>query len=96
MKSLQSIFTRNGWTFKLVTRNQETAIYERTLDGERKHWEVIRVQKASKDHTFSTGHKVKAGDESYPGDSTWGMKGFTCMSLGEAQRRYELLNEGAK
>jgi len=91
MKPLPTLITRKGWTMKLMQRKGDIAIYQRTLDGERKHWEVIRVQKAKRDYTFPNGSKIHAGDESYPGDSTWGRHGFTCMSPEAALKKYKEL-----
>lgn len=90
---LATEITRNGWTHTQVDRNGDFAIYMRTLDGTRKHFEVIRIQKTKKEHTWPNGKVTLAGTESYPGDQSWGRNGWTYMSLHAAVQKFEQLTQ---
>jgi len=91
MKKLPTTFKKGGWLHKQLQRNGNIAIYERTLNGERRHWEVIRVQVAKNSYTFPNGKEIEAGDESYPTDRMWGKYGFTFACLDKAIKKAEEL-----
>ena len=89
--NLDTNFTRKGWTHTQVDRKGDVAIYMRHLDGDRKHFEVIRITRSKKDYTWPNGKVTLAGTESYPGDQSWGRMGWTYMTLQAAVKKFEHL-----
>tara|TARA_R100000808_G_scaffold6183_1_gene18519 strand:- start:7691 stop:7993 length:303 start_codon:yes stop_codon:yes gene_type:complete len=87
MKKLKKEFTKAGFHHKLVKRVGKVAIYERRqLTGERSHYEVVKI---SNHKGYKMGGTFIEPAETYPGNSLWGLQGWTCDDLMSAQERFK-------
>jgi len=95
MKTLKTQFTANGFNHTQVRRTGDVAIYERWKDGQRPHYEVIKIG----------GHNgyVRAGNyiapsETYPNAEQFGSRAWTYNDKEAALRRFNELtrNQVAK
>jgi hypothetical protein len=88
-------FTRDGFQHVLLGRDRLVCLVERTnLRTGSVHWEVVRLR-AYAARTLPDGRVIAAG-ESYPGPSKWGVAGWTCTALADAERRYRNLVTGTR
>ncbi len=99
MKVLEKQFEESGYTYEQIEKKGKFYIYKRTKPIKitktksflLTEYEVVipLIKKA-----FETnGYKYEAG-EYYPGQSLWGMYGWSCMSLDRARKK--LLEEKNK
>jgi len=84
MKTIPQSYTRGPFTYQLVLRDGQWAIYSQRHKGwdEPRRWELvkIRVQAARQ-----TPHFAVEAAEILPGDNDWGRLGWTCWTLAEAK-----------
>ena len=85
LRALKTEFARDGFTHRLVTRQNSFAIYERSKNGV-EHFEVIRVR-TNKPHPKDRNLDGVELVEEYPGSESWGKYGFTHQTLKEAQTK---------
>ena len=89
MKKLKKEFTKAGFHHKLVKRVGKVAIYERRqLACERPHYEVVKI---SNHNGYKMGSTFIEPAETYPGNSLWGLQGWTCNDLSSAQKRFKVV-----
>lgn len=89
MKLLRTEFKAKGFYHKLIKRDGDWAVFERTA-GSSVHYELIEVQKIKECEMF--GNKVEA-HEAFPSSELWGRKGFTIMNKEEALNRLKNIKE---
>lgn len=90
-KPIQTEFQKSHWNHKQLFRQGDVAVYERWKEGGLKpHFEVIRVLHHP-ERTFAG--KFFPAYEGYPGESQWGIHGWTYTD-GEAawKKAQELMN----
>jgi hypothetical protein len=76
-RPLPKQFRRDGFTYRQVAREGNTAIYEQTWNGCNNSsvcWEVIRVRRRA---GFTIGDRFIEPAETYPKSEAWGIDGFT-------------------
>jgi len=79
MKKLENTFWSKGFNFKQIYRDGDIAIYEKCANGsECSSYELIHI--TSHNGFVIGGIKVPAA-EVYPGDSQWGVHGWTYPTL---------------
>lgn len=88
--TLQPLLKNNGFTYHLIKRNENFAVYEQKKEGfDYTYYEVIKIQVVKQDVStkFMT---LKAGTEFYPSTNQWGVNGWTFKTLEQAESK---LNE---
>lgn len=91
MLSLPKTVKKRGFTYNLVTRQGDVALYEQRLNQTLVGYEVILVQKHTEDRTI--GGVTYPPSEVYPSDNTWGAKGFSFYTLPRAQAKFRQIVE---
>ena len=94
MKTLPTIFKKNGFTFTQVKRAGQVAIYQQEKpmadhpDQMQVHFEVgiIRQNEAF----FAYGKQFEAS-ETWPASEEWGKRGFTYADLSHAEAKFAVL-----
>lgn len=90
MKILEKKITNKNFSYKQITREDNVAIYEQRLidppDSTNRWYEVIVIR--SHDGYEINGNKI-APSEMYPSANHWGVLGWTCLSLEDAQKRFK-------
>lgn len=91
MRILETQFTKYGHLFTQVVREGNKALYERTLNGRRICFELIRIRYA-KARTMPSGHEITAR-EVYPSSEEFGQYGWSLIycSLDKAMARFHSL-----
>lgn len=88
-KVIPSEFKKKGFTYKCVRRDGMKAIYEQTRDDSTIHnYEVVKLGRHA---GYMMGGVTIEPAETYPGASLWGIQGWTCTTLEDANNRYNAL-----
>ena len=88
-KILPLEFKKKGFNYKQIKREGNRAIYLQTREGtEMNNYEVIRI---GRHNGYSMGGSYIEPSETYPGSSLWGIMGWTCTSIDDANTRYSKL-----
>ena len=91
MNKIKETFEQYGYTFNQIDRKDNIAIFSASNNNVIKYYEVVIISVNKKDE-FINGRLIKkAGDESYPTNSLWGIKGFTYLSYDKAMEKYNEL-----
>ena len=91
MKKIENVFIKGGFRHELIKRRNDIAIFKRTQLGlSRVHYEVVQIG-SHNGYKMGTAYIVPA--ETYPGNSLWGIRGWTCTTLENAERTYGKLQE---
>jgi len=86
-KTIPANFTKKGFTYELIKREGNRAIYKQTRkDTQLCNYEVVKI---GKHNGYTMGGVYIEPSETYPGSSLWGIMGWTCTSLDDATKRYE-------
>jgi len=86
-KVIPTNFTKKGFTYTLVRREGNRAIYHQTRkDSSLSNYEVVKI---GRHNGYTMGGVYIEPSETYPGSSLWGILGWTCTSLEDALQRYE-------
>lgn len=91
MLSLPKIIKKRGFTYNLVTRQGDVALYEQMLEDTLVGYEVILVQKNTQERIL--GGVIYPPSEYYPSDNSWGVKGFSFYTLPKAQAKFKEIVE---
>jgi hypothetical protein len=78
----------SGFTYDLIKRVGDIAIYSQSKNGLPDAYEVVRIQKHEAFTAF--GKDFPAG-ESYPSSNQWGDEGWTYTTLPAAERKFSAL-----
>src|SRR5262245_34982167 len=85
MEPIAEAFEDHTFRYTQLARHGMLAIYEqRHKEGNAVRYEVIRIRERPA-HTWPNGI-VTPPHEAYPGATRWGMYGFTCFSLRDAEQ----------
>jgi hypothetical protein len=103
MKPLTS-YKKNGYQFKLVKREGPFAIFLGTKDGSAsQNYEVIRVRLVLAGSRILTNPKPGSdpqihweAHEAPPGDHEWGVRGWTCCGILDAEAKLDSLLQQEK
>lgn len=88
-KPIPTVFNKKGFTYTLLKREGNRAIYQQTREGtDMNNYEVVKI---GKHNGYTMGGAYIEPSETYPGSSLWGIMGWTCTSLEDAQKRYSTL-----
>jgi hypothetical protein len=86
MKKIGKSFKKYGFNFNLVKRTGCVAIYEQS----KPEWKDVRYEIVKIGHHngyYLGGQKLEA-TETYPGNSLWGIQGWTATSLETAEKHF--------
>lgn len=87
MKKIAKEFVRCKFNHKQIARNGNVAIYQRNQIGtDRVHYEVVKI---GKHNGYYAGTQYIEPAETYPGNSLWGLQGWTCTDLSDAKVRFK-------
>jgi hypothetical protein len=88
MKSLPLKFVKKGFKHTQIKREGDVALYKRQSGENSKvfHFEVVII--SSHNGTTIEGNFIEPG-ELYPSSSQWGDKGWTCITLEDAEKRFK-------
>lgn len=89
-KPLKESFSRKGFTFTLLKREGDKAIYEQKMGSKLLAYEVIKVRRHD---GYTIAGVFMEPSETYPSDSDWGTYGWTYTKLEQAKTKYDSLNE---
>lgn len=94
MEQLQNEYTKYGSAFKVIKREGLVVIAEQRNEESDKviGYEVFEVQQLP-DQYVGPNRYFKSAREVPPGSETWGVKGFTCWNLEDAEKRFEQIKE---
>ena len=85
-KPIPTVFNKKGFTYTLLKREGNRAIYQQTRNGTSiNNYEVVKI---GKHNGYTMGGVYIEPSETYPGSSLWGITGWTCTSIDDAQKRY--------
>lgn len=95
MKPLETRFRLKGWDYEQVARSTEHGMFrKRKNDWADDKWsyEVVKIQKQKAGVSVIGGVEVKfEAKEALPGDSTWGMAGWTYPDRKAARAKFDAL-----
>lgn len=86
MRPIDTHFTLRGFEMQQVKRHDNVAIYSQSRDGHPLAWEVVVIRIAPAANICGNEYPER---EIYPNDEAWGKRGWTCLTLEEAERRFE-------
>ncbi len=78
-------FTKSGFGFQQIERVGDWAIYEQSK-GKGVWFEVIHIKRHD---GYEIGGKKIEPAETYPSSATWGVDGFTLLTLAAAKQRLQ-------
>lgn len=85
MKKIEKQFKKYGFDFKQIKRVGDVAIFEQSSSkwpsGDVRY-EVVKIGRHK--GYYMGGQKIEAA-ETYPGNSLWGIQGWTCTNLERAE-----------
>lgn len=91
-KPIDKEFTLKAHTYTQIRREGDVAIYKQTLtDGKGEATPSFEVVKIGRHNGYTIGGAYIEPAETYPGATQWGVNGFTCKSLKEADEKFEKL-----
>ena len=79
-------------TYKQIIRNDKYAIYERSLNGKVRDFELIKIKVLLKGHKIFQ-KVLEQDEESYPGSSQWGNSGWTYNTKDQALQEFNKLSQ---
>jgi len=90
IKPIPEVFNKKGFQYRQIKREGDRAIFEQKwLKGETVRYEVVKI---GRHNGYSMGGSYIEPSETYPGSSLWGISGWTCTTLDDANKRYDALN----
>lgn len=81
-------FTRDGYQYRQVRREGLLAIYSQRKGGATYSYEVIIIQQRPAEKIVAREYPPR---ETMPSPEQWGTSGWTCLTLADAQKRFETL-----
>ena len=89
-KPLPERFNKFGYTFSLLKREGDVAIFKQHKKKRIFNYEVVII---GRHNGYEINGMFFEPSEFYPSTSEWGTKGFTCTSLEAAEIRFDKLKE---
>jgi hypothetical protein len=91
MKLVPDEFTSKGFKYTKVKREGDKAIYKQSHnEGTNFRYEVVVI---GQHNGYKLGDSYIEPSEVYPGSSLWGIKGWTCITLEDAEIKYKNLSD---
>jgi hypothetical protein len=91
-KTLPQTFTYDGFTFRLVRRHDQVAVFAKTKPTHhRETYEVIIVLRHPAETICGRNYQAR---ESMPPSEAWGTSGWTYTELAKANAKFDVLVEG--
>jgi len=88
-KVIPPLFKKKGFTYKQVKREGNRAIFSQTREGSSvSNFEVVKL---GRHNGYVMGGVRIEPAETYPGSSLWGISGWTCTSLEDAENKFNKL-----
>lgn len=87
-KPIKEKFMKDGYTFSLVKRINDIAIYEQRKSKNNIHYEVIII---NRHNGYNLGGTYIEPAETYPATSEWGIRGWTFIDLTKAEEKFKSL-----
>ena len=86
-------FSKGGWAFRCLDRNEEFGIWEKSKDcyppgSTCTGWEVVKIRKRKKDRILPSGKLIRKGEEFYPSSEDFGTYGFYHYELERAMEQF--------
>ena len=89
MRKLDKSFKHKGFNFSQIKRINNKALYKKTsIKGTSISYEVIII---SSHNGYELAGTYIEPAETYPSTSQWGTKGWTCVSLEEAEAKFNTI-----
>ena len=90
-KPIPSTFTKKGFIYRQIKRQGDIAIFEQTRkDSTLQNFEVVKI---GRHNGYTMGGSYIEPSETYPGSSLWGIMGWTCTCLADAEKRFSTILE---
>lgn len=90
MLRLPEELSKYGYSFKLIIRCENKAIYSQSLENLLIAYEVIKIRiRPPRFNRFLS--REDPAMETYPSNEQWGKLGWTCRTWEEALERYNLI-----
>ena len=87
MKKIAKEFVRCKFYHKQLKRVGRVALYQRGfLDSNHHHYEVVKI---GKHNGYEAGNQYIEPAETYPGNSLWGLQGWTHQTLEAAELNFK-------
>lgn len=94
MKLLESQIKKNGFTYNIVERTQNKAIYSQNKKSKILAYEVFRIKRRKASSTKFDGKFVYfEARESFPSNEDFGKTAWSYPSLAEAKKKYHAIPE---
>lgn len=88
MKTLPLTLPKNGFTYTLVCREGNVAIYEQRVSEKVKYYEVILI-KIRPEQLFK--NVIREAHEVFPCNEDFGKTAWSCRTLADAMNRFNAL-----
>ena len=93
MKLIPNEFVSKGFLYTKVKREGDKAIYKQAhKEATSFRYEVVVI---TRHNGYKLGESFIEPSEVYPGSSLWGIRGWTCGTIEDAERRYNNLPNSA-
>lgn len=93
MKTLEKTFKSKQFNHNQLKRVGNFAIYERWKDDTKKHYEVVKI---GRHNGYTIAGQYVAPAETYPSSSSWGMNGWTCITIEQAEEKFKQFQAEAR
>jgi hypothetical protein len=92
MKTLATVFRKQGFDYTQLRRTGDIAVYEQSQDGKLIAYEVFEVQK---NEAREIAGVLIPASESVPGNNSWGKTAYTVWDSSEVPRFEAILQKKA-
>lgn len=93
MKILEDSFSKKGFNFSLLKREDDVAIYKKTLEDSEIDAHTYEVIAIKRHNGYEIAGVKMPPAEMYPSDGQWGDWGHTCTSREDADKRFIQLKD---
>ena len=93
MKTLEDNFNKKGFNFSLLKREDDVAIYKKTLEDSEIDAHTYEVIAIKRHNGYEIAGVKMPPAEMYPSDTQWGDWGHTCTSREDADKRFIQLKD---
>ena len=88
MKKIAKEFVRCNFYHKQIIRVGNVAIYKRgPINSDHHHFEVVKI---GRHNGYKAGSQFIEPAETYPGNSLWGLQGWTHQDLESAEQNFKV------
>ncbi len=90
MKPIDTHFKYDGFTFQLIQRERDVALFEKSKPTHRDPTYEVVILQQHPEHKFPSG-KIYPAREAMPPSESWGTHGFSYSDLASAKARFNNL-----